>query len=281
MTSAGNVPAADAGLQGAVYTPAWRVVIAALRAFSRASLLLVMAAVLFADGPTPEVLLPTVTVLAALPGIAAGLLERAFAARLTVGATHLVVHGRGRRIEIPRDAIAGAVPWRLPLPAAGLWLRLRSGRRIAVALADPGSLRARLGFDAQREHPIIRWAAARARRAPSRWSHPLVKFPLFGLLPSAILFRAHQWIAYGGTLGQYHLLGLRAYLTTFAIYWATVTIYLVLWANLLRLLAEAGTLVAAHVAPDRAPSVRRAAELACGLLYWAGVPVVLLLRFLP
>jgi apolipoprotein N-acyltransferase len=281
VTTEDAAPAGAAGLAGAVCAPAWRLVIAALRVQSRAGLLLVMGLVVFGSGLdlTPLVLFRVVTVLAALPGLAAWLLERAFAARLAIDATELVVHARGRRLEIPRDAVAAAVPWRVPLPRPGITLRLRSGRRLAVALDDPGALLARLGVEGR--NPIVRWAGARARDATTRWDQPLVRFPLFALVPGAILFRTHQWIAYGGTFGEYYLLGLRAYLVTFAVYWATVTIYLVLWANLWRVLVEAVTLIGAYAAPDSVAPLRRAAEHARVLLYYGGALVVLLVRLLP
>ena len=269
--------AAPAGtLAGAVYAPAWRLVIAALRVQSRVGLLLVTGLVVFGSDidMTPPVLVRAVTVLAALPGLAAWLLERAFAARLAIDVSDLVVQARGRRLEIPRDAIVEVVPWRVPLPRPGVTLRLRSGRRLAIALDDPGAL-------LTRDHTIVRWAVARARRAATLWDHPLVRFPLFALVPGAILFRTHQWIAYGGTFGQYYLLGLRAYLVTFAVYWTTVTIYLILWANLWRLLAEAVTLIGAYVAPDRVGPLRRGAERARVLLYYGGALLVLLVRLLP
>jgi apolipoprotein N-acyltransferase len=274
-------PEGAAGLSGAVYAPAWRHVITALRAFSRAGLLFVMALVLFESeiDMTPRTLFSVVVVVAALPALAAWLLERAFTARLVVDGSALVVQQRGRRLEIPLDAIADIEPWTMPLPRPGLWLGLRSGRRLGVAVDDPRALLSRLGVDD--DQPIVRWASARPLRAPSGWYRPLVQFPLFALVPGAILFRTHQWIAYGGTFGQYYLLGLRAYLVTFAIYWAVVTVYLVLWANLWRLLAEGATLVAAHRRPHRMTAVRRAAERAYGFLYYGGALVVLLVRLLP
>jgi len=276
--------AAPAGtLAGAVYAPAWRLVIALLRVQSRAGLLLVAALVFFGSDleMTPLVLVRAVTVLAALPGLAAWLLERAFAARVAIDGTELVVHARGRRVEIPRAAVAAAVPWRVPLPQSGVMLRLRSGRRLAVALDDPGALLARLGVEEDRDHPVVRWAAARARRGPTRWYHLLARYPLFALVPGGVLFRTHQWIAYGGTFGQYYLLGLRAYLLTFAVYWTTVTIYLVLWANLWRLLVEAVTLIGVYAAPERVAPLRRGVEHAQLLLYYGGALLVLLVRLLP
>jgi apolipoprotein N-acyltransferase len=274
--------AAPAGaLAGAVYAPAWRVVIAALRVWSRAGLLVVMALVVFGSDLdlTPGVLLRAVAVAAALPALAAWLLERAFAARLVRDGMRLVAHARGRRLEIPLDAVAEALPWRMPLPRPGVSLRLRAGGRLALALDDPDALLALLAVDGDR--PIVRWAAARARAGRSRWDLPLVRYPLFALVPGTILFRTHQWIAYGGTFGQYYLLGLRAYLGTFAIYWATMTIYLVLWSNLWRLLAEAVTLVGAWAAPAAIPTLRHVVERAWALLFYGGALVVLLLRLLP
>lgn len=274
-------PEAAAGLAGAAYAPAWRWVIAALRVASRAALLLVLGMLLFESEAemTPLILFRAVTVLAALPALAAWLLERALAAQLVVDGSDLVVRARGRRLEIPLDAVAGAVPWRVPLPRPGVSLVLGSGRELAVAVDDPGALLARIGVDD--DDPIVLWAGARSRSARTRWYRPLVQFPLFGLVPGVILFRTHQWIAYGGTFGQYYLLGLRAYLVTFAVYWATVTIYLVLWANVWRLIAEAATLVAAYRRPYRTTAFRGAAERAYGLFYYGGALLLLLVRLLP
>ena len=106
-----------------------------------------------------------VTALAALPGLAAWLLERAFAVRLALDERLLIVRGRGRRMEIPHDAVAGAVPWRVPLPRSGVTLRLRSGGRLAVALDDPGTLLARLGGDRDFRDPVVRWDPSRVERA--------------------------------------------------------------------------------------------------------------------
>src|SRR5439155_794374 len=86
--------------------------------------------------------------------------------------------------------------------------------------------------------PVLVYAHARARGAPRRWHHLLGRFPGFALLPTAVLFNAHQHIAYGGLLGEYYLLGLGSYVRTFAVHWLTLTIYLVLYASVWRGLAE-------------------------------------------
>jgi hypothetical protein len=70
-------------------------------------------------------------------------------------------------------------------------------------------------------------------------------------------------------------------LRTFVIYWSTVSIYLVLYASVWRGMAEGVNLLAAWSAGPRAAGVRRATEIACRVLYYGGVPVLLLLRYLP
>ena len=145
------------------------------------------------------------------------------------------------------------------------------------ALAEAG------GVTAAREalrHPFIAYAAAKARRPRGLLSHPIFKFPGFSLLPTAVLFNAHQHIAYGGSLGQYHLEGLAAWLLTFGEYWAYVCIYLVLFASVCRALAEGVALLAARAGSALAARVRRTVEIVCGVLYYAGVPAVVLARFL-
>jgi hypothetical protein len=178
----------------------------------------------------------------------------------------------------------------MPLPGSGFSLVTASGRRLrpGVQVDDPTpalrALRGRAGIaaaDAALVHPAVVFAHARATAGRWRWYHLAAKFPLFALAPTAVLFNAHQHIAYGGALGQYYLLGLGAFLETFAIYWAATTVYCILWASIWRGLAEAVCLVAAHVAPSHATRVRRAAELTCRVAYYGGVPILLALRFAP
>jgi hypothetical protein len=288
-----NSPTSSAAaLAATAYPPAWRALAAFLLALGSASLPVILLLVFAATDPpvTPPLLVRLVLVYAALPTVAVLVLRRAFRAEVSVGTEDVVIRRSRLAIEIPTAAIAHVKPWMVPLPAAGLSLVLRSGRRLPVGLglADPGrlleALAERGGVAAARAaltHPTVVWATARHAVGRRRWYHLAAKFPLFALLPTAVLFNAHQHIAHGGTFGEYYLLGLGAYLRTFAVYWTTVTIYLVLWASAWRGVAEAMTLAAAAVAPSRAARVRRLAEWMCRLLYFGGVPVVLVLRFLP
>jgi hypothetical protein len=270
------------------YPAAGRFLAAALAVVSGASMPLILAAVLLASDPpiTPPVLVRVFTLLALVPAFGAWLVRRAFDAEIEVEPERLVVWRRGLRVEVPGKAIAGVKPWIVPLPGVGFALRLRSGRRFAYGLCgdDAGRLLRALSEQAAVEaatvaarHPIIVYADARRSAVRRRWYHWTVKFPLFALLPAAVLFNAHQHIAFGGTFGQYYLEGLGPYLTTFAVYWLTVVIYLILYAAVWRGAAEAIAFVVAFFGPARA--ARRAVEIACRALYYGGVPLLLALRF--
>ena len=126
-------------------------------------------------------------------------------------------------------------------------------------------------------------AHARARRAvPSTvLDRPLLRFVLFPLVPALPAFRLHQHIAFGGTFGEYQSFGLQAYLTTFFIWWAGWAISLVLLAAALRVLIEAGALVALVVDRERAVDARDALETLGRLVFYLGVPAWLLFRLWP
>ena len=282
----------NGSIRACAYPLGWRIAGALLFAVSRASLPAILALVVLASDPpvTPPMLVRAVVVFALLPGLAARLVARAFVASLSVDDDALVIRRRDLRLEVPYRAIARLAPWAVPLPGPGLSVCLRSGRRLRqglqiddptpllLALAEAGGLEA---ARAATRHPVLVYAHARARGAPRRWHHLLGRFAGFALLPTAVLFNAHQHIAYGGLLGEYYLLGLGSYVRTFAVHWLTLTIYLVLYASVWRGLAEGVALFAACAAPANAAGARRAVEIACQVAYYGGVALVLLLRFLP
>jgi len=271
------------------YPPSWRVIAALLITISRGGALLLLALLWQSHLQIPPLMLMRAfMILIIAPLMAAGLVARAFAVTLRIADGQLVLEHRERRIEVPCSAITRLSAWTIPLPGGGLWLSLRSGRRFPYGLqiADPTALLLALaaaGGPADGrgvlEHPNVIYARAKTRR--SRWYHPLLKFVGFAFLVTLPLFRVHQYIAYGGTFGEYYLMGLQAYLITFGIYWGALTIYLVLYAALWRALAEVVAFGAAWVAPSRAARVRRAVEIVYRVLYYGGVPVLVTLRFLP
>lgn len=270
------------GLAVRLYRRPWRGLAAVLHGLSRVSLPWILWRVLTANDPpiTPPLLAEMLLVVWALPGAAAWLIGRAFAGRARVDADGLAIARGAQRGVVARERLAGARPWRLPLPEPGFALRLADGRRppFAVAARDPTPLLAALDPAAAR-HPVMVWAAGR-RPAPGPW-YFVGRYVLFALLPAAVLFNAHQQIAYGGFLGQYYLLGLGAWLRTAAIYWATVGAYLLLYVSAWRGAAEGLALLAAVVAPARAALVRGVVERVCQTAFYLGVPVILVLRFWP
>lgn len=273
-------------IRASAYSLPWRVVAGALAALSRASVLVIAVALVCFETrlDNPLRLLRTFVLAVVAPGLAGWLLARAFAAAVTIADGLLVVRRRDQRIEVPLEAVAGVDPWRVPLPASGVSIGLRSGRRLPVALelADPitfiDALAAAGAPPSVRAHvtTVAALYASSRRDGARRWWHPLAKYVLLALVPAVPLFRLHQWIVYGGTFGEYYTYGLQAYLLGFVAYWWTFAIYLVLWDGVLRALAEATVLVTAALAPARLDAVRRLVEILHRVAYYGGVPLFLL-----
>ena len=273
------------------YPPIWRILAAALVAVSRASLpaIAVFGILLAEESLELRSLVAAVAIAALLPGVAAWLIGRAFAAQLDLDAGGVVLRGRGLRAELPFASMSRVEPWAVPLPAPGLTLHLHPHRRFGRGLAGattPSIVEALVtrasvpgGADPLRRTAVV-FAAARAAVSPNVLAHPVAKFVVYALLPTAVIFNADQWIVYGGTLGQYYAQGLLPYLRSFVLTWFTVSIHLVLYASLWRGVAELSCWLAARVAPSHAARVRRVAEIGCLAGFYAGVPVLLAIRFL-
>ncbi|HUI27365.1 MAG TPA: hypothetical protein VL403_14885 [Candidatus Kryptonia bacterium] len=271
------------------YSRTRRIVAAVLTASSRLSLPVIGLAVGFVIGGSVPLLalVRIVTVFAVLPAAAAWMIARASTVTAEIRDGIFTLSRTGLRIEVPCAAIVRIAPWRLPLPQPGFSLEMRSGRRLGYGLAgvDPAEhvsvLAGALADDAARaamRHPMVRYAHAK-RTASRRWYQLTAKFGAFSLLPTAIWFNAHQHIAYGGLLGQYYLEGFRPYAKTWLISWALTSIYLVLYASVWRGLAETLAWSAAWMAPTRITGMRRVVEIVCGVAYYVGVPILVVLPF--
>ena len=280
---------ASLDLHAQLYSPWWRIIAGVLVAVSRASLpVLLVLGMLVGQPISLFVWLRTLGSFAVLPALAAALIARGLRARVEVRDAELCAHRGDLTIEVPCAAIERVIPWVFPLPGPGFSLRMRSGRRLryGVQTTDPAWILSALveigGVEVARSalcHPIVCYAHQRSL-VGWRWYHFLVKFVLFALIPTGVWFNAHQHIAYGGALGQYYLEGLVQYLRTFGISWSLTTVYLVLYASALRAVAEVVALLAAFVAPARASGTRHWVEVACGVIYYGSVPVIMLMPFL-
>lgn len=272
----------------AVLPPAARLAAGLLRAFARGSLLWMGAAMLSGDA-LPANTLAHIRAFAGLflaPEIAAWCVLRAFAARAAVDQGVLVLTRGARRLAVDARNVVAVEPWRLPIPGPGAWLRLASGERwgYGLALADPTSLARSLAVagaapaaDSARSRAAT-YAQARLAVRRGRLERPWVKFVLFPLVLALPAFRLHQHIAYGGAFGEFYTFGLKAYLTTFALWWAEWAIAVVLCAAALRAAIEAGSLLVVMLRPGRAAAARRWLErLGLAALY-VGLPALLLIR---
>ncbi|HZP39970.1 MAG TPA: hypothetical protein VFD84_00500 [Candidatus Binatia bacterium] len=276
----------------AALRPGWRAFAISAIAASRSTLLLVLWLVVTLNDPpvTPPLLVELVVVFALLPALAAALVRRAFRAEVRVVIDTLEVRRADLHADVPCALVSAVELWWLPLPGHGLSLRLRTGglfryglwaedpTPLLAALADEGGVQ---GADAARRDWRAAYARARAAGRPRGAAHALLKFVAFAFLPAAVLFNAHQHIAFGGPLGEYYLVGAGAWLRTLAVYWLTTAIYLVLFAAAWRAPAEAIAIAATRVAPGASARIRGAVEVGCAIAYYAGVPIALAIRFWP
>lgn len=263
----------------------WRAVAGAFAVATGVGVLLLVVAILFATDPpvTPRIVRELFLLQILLPGAVVAALRRRSRARLTIEPGRLVVLTRRRRIEIPRGSVMDFEPWRLPLPGPGVALRLRSGRRLAWGLEahDPVAFLDAVGASPRaRDHPTVRWAAARAhRRRRSRWV-VLAKYPGLAVPFALLFFYTHQHIAYGGFFGQWNLLGWQAWLLTLLEYWTTVLLYFLLWGGCLRGFGEVVAWAGAALGPAHAVTGRRLADRLAGAGYLGGIVVLTALRYL-
>ena len=265
-------------------SPVWRLVTAALAATALLTLPTYLLSLVLLEPVPPIVMERSFALGTALPALVAWGIARAFRGAVSVRDARLRIARADVALDVRAAAIAAVRPWWLPLPTAGLRLVLAGGERVPFRLADrtlAGALDAldAAGVDtsAARRHPTDVWAAT---RRPWSLGELVLKFGVLTVLPASLLFYTHQHIAYGGTFGQWYLEGPRAYWTTFAHYWATTAILLVSYASFWRGGAEVIVWLTAAIAPSAAKRVRRVAEAICAIAYYAGVPVLLALRYL-
>jgi apolipoprotein N-acyltransferase len=282
-------PDAD-GQSVVVYPPAWRAVAALLRIFARGSLLYVLYLLLFTQDPPNNPLrqMRLFGGLFLLPEAAAWSIARAFVARMRVEDGALVIEQRERRTDIPVSAIAAVELWRIPIPTAGVWLGLRSGRRFAqgLSVADPDAFIASLEGEgaapsarASLDGGMAAYLRARNANPPGLLENVALKFGVYSLVPTIPAWRLHQFISYGGAFGEYYTFGLNAYLLGFCMWWVSFALSLVFLAAGMRAVVELGSLASAFVLPSSAAGVRRALEILQRIAFYIGIPVWLILRF--
>jgi len=267
-----------------VLPPAARWVAGLFRGFARASLLWLGAAILFSDAlrGNPLAQIRSFAGFFLAPEAAAWCVLLAYSARMSMEDGKLVLLRGKQRMELALSEIAAVELWRLPVPGPGASLRLTSGQRwpYGLALPHPIQLNQALFTGA---YPgaatlAIRYAQARLAIRRGRLDRFWIKFLVFPSLLAVPAFRLHQNIAYGGGLGEYYTFGLKAYLTTFSLWWAAWVIGVALCAAALRAAIEAGTVLTLVLRPVHATEVRQMLESFGHALLYLGLPGWLLLQ---
>jgi apolipoprotein N-acyltransferase len=285
----------------ALLSPTVRVVAGLLRASARLGLLGMGIAVLH-DSALQSNTLAQLRIFCAVflaPEALAWCLLQAFGARAHIadGVLHLA---RGaQHLHIALRDVAAVEPWHIPVPSAGLWLRLATGPRWGYGIASTqwralvGTLSGTLANAgvAHTARPAPGWRArlqarthahlqARVAVPRARLARPLLGCVVLPLVLALVAFRLHQNIAFGSPLGEYYAAGWQAYLRTFGIWWAAWTMGVTLYAAALRAAMEAAALLVALVHPAQATPARRVLErLGLAALY-IGLPVWFVMRLL-
>lgn len=132
------------------------------------------------------------------------------------------------------------------------------------------------------------WAARRKLQAsasalppqarPTWWAHPACQFGLLPLGLAVVAFRLHQHIVFGSTWGEWQTLGPQAFLSGFALWWATWLMGVVLYAAVLRAALECVLWLLGQAQPDTPARLRPLLERLRGLLLYAGLPLWLWFR---
>jgi apolipoprotein N-acyltransferase len=126
------------------------------------------------------------------------------------------------------------------------------------------------------------WLEPLVARHQARWrwlDHSVSKFLLFPLIMALPAFRLHQVISFGGSLGEYYSFGPLAYLQGLMIWWASWSLGLMLWAALLRVIAEAALFLCVALGkPSLQVTWRSRTEMLLRVMFYLAVPIWFALR---
>jgi hypothetical protein len=286
----GDAPAAPL----TCWSPVSRAAGAALWTLTRVGAPVLLARVFIVFEPPTGPALPVLAFIAALLGLllAERLLREAQRGVAWLEGGALRIDARGRAFELSLASIDGVRGWRVPLPAPGLTLRTAGGPRLRLGLDDPDPLlRALTGAgvaaaaSAARD-PSVAHARARAhwrrgRRIRPDWLRAALRYAVWSLIPTCAFVYTHQWIAFGGTWGEWQLYGFRSWAITFARFWLACLVLAAIYGGTSRALASLACWLATRVAPSHAARARRVAEWGDALVYYAGIPALTALRYLP
>ncbi|MBX9899870.1 MAG: apolipoprotein N-acyltransferase [Burkholderiaceae bacterium] len=285
-------PAVAFPIRVAVLTPAARFVAGALRFFSRGSLLVIGAVILFDEALRTNTFaqIRIFSGFFLLPELASWCVLLAFGARATIEKGSLAFTRGQQRFALPLSDIAVVELWRLSLPSMGSALRLVSGKpwHYGLVVENPNTFAhaivkagAEIGQNievAPAENLASRYQLARCAIRRGRLDSPWFKFLLLPLALAIPAFQLHQHIAYGSAFGEYSTFGLKAFLLAFGIWWAAWTIGVTCTAAALRAAIETGTLLLVLARRANVIEVRRWLERFGHLALYLGLPVWLVVQ---
>lgn len=254
------------------YTPRLRAAAAGLQALALANLF-ELALRLSLDTVSPQdmerapfpLLVRRIFFFTVLPWLLWLVLRGFCSATLSVRGGALSLRAPWGSVEVPLAALGAVRAFRVPLPEPGFTVAAGESR-LAVSAAAAHALGVSPPAD----------IAARARMR--RLHRPAVKLGVVPAALTAILFRLHQIITYGGLMGEAQLFGLRRWLKTLF----GVTLYsfsmLLVAAAALRVLVELAALITRLLPARWASRSRIALEAGAAVVYYGGLAALLILR---
>ena len=285
------------GFEITLWSAAARIAGASLWTLSRIGGPALLAWVFIVFDPPAGPALPVIAFVAALVSLvlAGRLLREAQRGVGRVEGDALRIEARGRSLALPLAALADLRPWRIPLPLPGITLVAREAARAPAArlgLEDPDPLLRALAAAGVRSaeevarDPAVAHARALARwrrglRIRSAWLRAAFRYLAWALIPTCAFVYTHQSIAFGGVWGEWQLYGARSWAITLVRFWLACVVLAAVYGGACRALASLACWLATRVAPSHAARARRVAERGDTLLYYAGVPALTALRYLP
>ncbi len=218
-----------------------------------------------------------------MPLLLAGLILRWYRVRVEIVGDRLQITSGKLDQVIELSAVQSIRRWRLALPRPGvdvvcttphqssLSLTLETAQAIQWTKAVVRKLSASATVGSKDWFDLI---AARHRMPWRVLDLTMIKFLLFALIMAVPAFRLHQVISFGGSFGEYDAFGAAAYLQGLLIWWGSWSLGLMLWAALLRMIAEVTLLVCtAWARPALQITLRTQCEWALRALFYLAVPI--------
>ncbi len=279
------------GITAIVFSPRWNIICISLHLVARFSLVGIIILVIFYQDNDPISKLALLKIFGfscAVPEMIVVVMKYYFSSSIQINENTIIIEQRNQKLVIPVKKVDYITPSALPLPEYSLDLHLLDSNKtiLQILTNNAKNIIDRLKMTNISFVPSSKnisyfksYIEARSTINKNRLDSPFIKFFLFALVPAIPVFHLHQYIAYGGAFGEYYAYGLQAYLLAFAIWWASWIIYMAMFAVPIRVFIEFGSVLFSFFNIANALISRFILEWLGRILYYVGIPALLLARY--